>query len=133
MKTLFLFFIILFTTSVGYSQDLVYTPKNPAFGGDTFGYQWLLSGANAQNDFREETEFEQDSELERFTQQLNQQLLNSVSRQLFQDTFGEDGLQVGTYTFGSLSVEISPSSQGLSINVLDTSTGETSLIIIPYY
>ncbi len=35
------------------SQQLVYKPVNPAFGGDTFNYQWLLSSANAQNQFDE--------------------------------------------------------------------------------
>ena len=36
---------------VSVGQQLTYEPINPAFGGDTFNYQWLLSSANAQNSF----------------------------------------------------------------------------------
>jgi curli production assembly/transport component CsgF len=34
------------------AQDLVYKPRNPAFG-DTFNYQWLASSAESQNKFKE--------------------------------------------------------------------------------
>ncbi len=115
------------------AQDLVYRPKNPAFGGDTFNYQWLLSSAEAQNKFTEETNTgrEERSDLERFTENLNNQLLSQISRSLFSDQFGEDGLTEGTYTFGTLFIEIFPSSEGLVIDILDTSTGDQSQVIIP--
>jgi len=34
-----------------YAQQMVYKPMNPAFGGDGYNYQWLLSSANAQNPY----------------------------------------------------------------------------------
>lgn len=119
--------------NLSFAQDLVYRPKNPAFGGDTFNYQWLLSSAEAQNTFTDPNDPSRDdrSDLERFTEGLNNQLLNQISRQLFDDQFGEDGLTEGTFTFGTLFVEIFPSSEGLVINILDTSTGDQSQIIIP--
>ena len=40
--------------SQGWAQDFVYKPVNPAFGGDTFNYNWLLSSANAQNQYEDE-------------------------------------------------------------------------------
>lgn len=115
------------------AQDLVYKPKNPAFGGDTFNYQWLLSSAESQNKFTEESSFGRDerSDLERFTENLNNQLLSQISRNLFTDQFGEDGLTEGTYTFGTLFIEIYPSSGGLVIDILDTQTGDQSQVIIP--
>jgi len=116
------------------AQDLVYTPVNPAFGGSSFNYQWLQSSADAQNDFKEEFDFDrfgQESDLERFTEALNQQLLSQISRELFQNEFGSTGLTPGIYQLGALSLEIFPSSQGLVINILDTTTGDTSQIIIP--
>ena len=117
----------------GFSQDLVYRPKNPAFGGDTFNYQWLLSSAESQNTFTDPNDSSRDerSDIERFTEGLNNQLLNQISRQLFDDQFGEDGLTEGTFSFGSLFVEIFPSSEGLVINILDTNTGDQSQVIIP--
>lgn len=116
-----------------YSQNIVYKPINPFFGGDTFNYQQLLASANAQNSFEEDSgyNFDQGSDLENFTETLNRQLLNSLSQDLFQQEYGDTSLTVGTYVFGSLVVEISPSNSGLSVNILDTTTGEQTQIIIP--
>jgi curli production assembly/transport component CsgF len=106
---------------------------NPFFGGDTFNYQQLLAEANAQNDFQEDQTFglNQQTDLENFTDSLNRQLLNSISQDLFQQQFGGQTLSVGTFVFGSLVVDIQPASNGLSVNILDTSTGEQTQIIIP--
>lgn len=119
--------------SLLFSQDIVYKPINPFFGGDTFNYQQLLAAANAMNDFEEEQDFglDQPTDLENFTANLNRQLLNSVSQDLFQQQFGDTQLTEGTYVFGSLVVEITPGSTGLIVNILDTSTGEQTQIIIP--
>ena len=116
-----------------YSQQLVYKPRNPNFGGDTFNYQWLLSSAEAQNTFTDPNQQAGDekSDLEKFTENLNSQLLSAVSRSLFVDQFGTGDLEPGTYTFGSLSVEIFPSNDGLVISILDTGNGEQTQIIIP--
>ena len=117
-----------------YGQQLVYKPTNPNFGGDTFNYQFLLSSAESQNSFEDpnanDSNAEQ-SDLERFSDNLNSQLLNLVSRSLFTDEFGDGALTPGTYTFGTLSIEIFPSSDGLVITILDTGTGEQTQVIIP--
>lgn len=116
-----------------FSQNLVYKAINPFFGGDTFNYQMLLASANAQNSFEETSDysFDQGTDLENFTETLNNQLLNSLSQDLFTEQFGTDALTVGTYVFGSLLVEISPTGSGLSVNILDTTTGEQTQITIP--
>lgn len=132
MKNILLLILIMgsFTLS---AQDLVYQPANPAFGGNPYNYTWLLSSANAQNTFTDPNAAlrEQESELERFTSRLNSQFLGQVSRSSFTEQFGEDGLAPGSYTFGSLAVDIYPSEEGLVINILDTNTGEQTQIIIP--
>lgn len=115
------------------AQEMVYKPINPAFGGDTFNYQWLLSSANAQNTFEDKSGYSYDdkSEIENFTESLNRQLLNKLTSDLFQEQFGDGDLTPGTYMFGSLVLEISPSSDGLLINILDTQTGDQTQITIP--
>ncbi len=120
-------------SNLSFGQDLVYKPVNPAFGGDTFNYQWLLSSAESQNKFTDERDSSRNerSDLERFTENLNSQLLNQISRTLFNEQFGEEGLTEGTFNFGTLFVEIFPSGEGLVINILDTSTGDQSQVIIP--
>jgi curli production assembly/transport component CsgF len=133
MKKLLLVMLVITFSGQMFSQQLVYKPRNPNFGGDTFNYQWLLSSAESQNTFEDPNaeEREEASDLERFTDNLNSQLLNLVSRSLFTDQFGDGGLTPGTYTFGSLSIEIFPSSDGLVITILDTDTGEQTQVIIP--
>ena len=120
-----------FTT---FSQDIVYKPVSVFFGGDAFSYQQVLASANAQNDFQQQNQnqFEQPSDIENFTNNLNRQLLNSLSQSLFQEQIGDsDSLTVGTYVFGSLVVEVTPGVGGLSVSILNTSTGEQTQITIP--
>ncbi|VXB66269.1 Curli production assembly/transport component CsgF [Flavobacterium sp. 9R] len=115
-----------------FAQSLVYKPRNPAFGGDTFNYQWLMSSAENQNKFKDKSQERlEKTELERFTESLNSQLLNQITRSLFTQQFGNSGLTEGSYTFGSLSVDIFPSEGGLSVTILDTNTGEQTTVIIP--
>ncbi|MCH3882799.1 curli assembly protein CsgF [Tenacibaculum aquimarinum] len=116
-----------------FSQDIVYKPISVLSGGDAFSYQQVLTLANAQNDFQESNanQFEQPSEIENFTDNLNRQLLNSLSQSLFQEQIGSEDLTVGTYVFGSLVVEVTPGAGGLSVSILNTSTGEQTQITIP--
>ena len=85
LKTSLIPFLVLFPLFLS-AQEMVYKPVNPAFGGDTFNYQWLLSSANAQNTFEEESDFSfgDESELDNFTESLNRQLLNKITSYLFQ-------------------------------------------------
>ncbi|MFP4065853.1 MAG: curli assembly protein CsgF, partial [Bacteroidales bacterium] len=50
-----LFCLFLFLVPMaGHSQEFVYRPVNPAFGGNYLNYQWLLNSAQAQSPFEEE-------------------------------------------------------------------------------
>jgi len=134
MKTKFIYLILfLFIFSAVNAQEIVYKPINPSFlGGNSFNANWLLNQANSQNKFKEETaQRVQKTSLERFTESLNRQLLNQLSRSLFQDEFNGDSLEEGTFTFGSLVVDISATSEGRSFSIFDTTTGEQTVIIIP--
>jgi curli production assembly/transport component CsgF len=135
MKTFIFIFTIIAGIFFGKSQQLVYKPVNPAFGGDTFNYQWLLSSANAQNQFDDKKDYnsllDNLNSLDSFSQSLNRQVLSELSRKLFEDQFGEGSIQPGNYLFGTLYLQITTTAQGLLINILDTSTGDQSEIIIP--
>ena len=129
----FYFLIIVFISCYQVeAQALVYKPVNPAFGGDTFNYQWLMSSAENQNKFKDKIpEKVQKTDLEKFKENLNSQLLGQISSLLYKQQFGTNGLSEGSYTFGSYSIDIYPTSEGLSLNILDTKTGEQTQIIIP--
>ena len=130
MKTL----LIYLFCGIGliFGQQFVYKPINPAFGGDTFNYQWLLSSASAHNQFKGTTyPYGSLSTLDSFTESLNRQLLSQLSQKLFGDQFGTGNLKPGNYTFGSMYIQVTQSDKGLIVRILNTSTGEQSEIIIP--
>ncbi|HHS95758.1 MAG TPA: curli production assembly/transport component CsgF [Phaeodactylibacter sp.] len=133
----FIFLVLCFALpcTMG-AQDLVYKPKNPAFGGDTFNYNWLLSSAQLQDLTEQEggsTSSRDRSSLDFFTESLNRQLLNQLSRELVTNQFGEDGLEEGLYTVGDFQIDISTTLEGLSISIIDISTGDQTQIVIPFF
>jgi curli production assembly/transport component CsgF len=135
MKTFIIFLTVVAGMFFGKSQQLVYKPLNPAFGGDTFNYQWLLSSANAQNQFDQKNDYDSLldnlNSLDSFSNSLNRQVLSELSRKLFEDQFGEGSIQPGNYLFGTMYLQVTTTAQGLLINILDTATGDQSEVIIP--
>ncbi|WMN11012.1 curli assembly protein CsgF [Marivirga salinae] len=128
--------IVLFgIVSIGFSQDFVYQPVNPAFGGDPFNYQWMLSSASEQNDHKEESTFssyEQDP-LSDFENSLNRQILSQLSRKLVDNIFGEGDLQDGTFEIGGFQIDIASGSDGVTVKIFDAVDGGETVIVIPYY
>ncbi|SIT93626.1 curli production assembly/transport component CsgF [Pontibacter indicus] len=134
--SLALMLCLLFSEDVS-AQDMVYQAKNPAFGGETFNYQWLQSSAQAQDKLKDPNEsnaslFNRDP-LKDFQESLNRQILNQLSRQLVTSQFGEEGLAPGEYTIGNYDIEVSEGMSGISINILDKGTGNRTTVTIPYY
>lgn len=134
--TLIILVLLMGPGYVAISQDLKYKPINPAFGGDTFNYQWLMSSAQEQNDYKEKSDLssylDQDP-IKQFQSDLNRQILSQLSRRLVTDVFGEDGLQEGTFSLGSFEIEVANMLDGVHINILNTSNGSETSIIVPYY
>ena len=129
-KKLILLVLLIFGTNC-IAQQFTYKPNNPAFGGGTFNYNWLLSSATAQNGFKtDDNARDVQSDLERFNDKVNSQLLSQISRAILQQQLG-DFNESGSFIFGSLNVEIFESLEGLVVNILDTLTGEQTQVIIP--
>ncbi len=126
---------LLSLLSFGYGQDFVYRPKNPAFGGDTFNYQWLLSAAQAQDTQENPAITDRNNPLgdrntlDRFTESLNRQLLSRLSRELLTNQFGEDGLEEGTFQVGDFQFDVSQDLDGMLIRIFDGQGGETQITI----
>lgn len=119
------------------AQDFVYKAKNPAFGGDTFNYNWLLSSATAQNSTQAEETDEigsnQNSTLDDFQNSLNRQILSQLSRQLVSDNLGNQGLQPGTFTAGNFTIDVVETLNGVVITIIDLTTGGQSVIEVPNF
>jgi len=116
---------------------MVYKPVNPAFGGDTFNYQWLLSSASAQDlteDTRTRTSSNATTSVDAFAASLERQVLNSLSRELISAQFGEgSGLTDGSYEFGEFQLDVTTTIEGLSITIFDINQGEQTQIVIPFF
>ena len=128
-------FIIVFVSPFFmFSQQFKYRAINPAFGGETFNYQWLMSSATAQNSFTDPNSTSRSlkqTETEKFTENLNRQLLSQISRTLISGNLGDGDLEPGTFTLGSSEIEIYESTEGMVVNILDITTGDQTQIIIP--
>jgi curli production assembly/transport component CsgF len=134
LQSFFLMAFIGFASQME-AQDLVYKPKNPAFGGDTFNYNWLLSSAQVQDltaENRTKTTSSRNT-VDAFASNLNNLLLSQISRQLISDQFGEDGLQDGVYTLGNFQVDVATTLDGLTITIFDQAQGESTQIVIPFF
>ncbi|WP_373514707.1 curli production assembly/transport component CsgF [Persicitalea sp.] len=139
--TLLIFFMMLGVTAT-MAQQLNYRPQNPAFGGNTFNYQWLQSSATAQDKLKDPnaTDFTTSrtssptnrNSLDDFSQTLSRQILNRISSQLLANQFGEDALQEGTFQFGDLRVDVTNGSTGVNIRIVDGKGGETT-VTVPYF
>ncbi len=132
-----LFVLCFVLTAKTYAQDLVYTPKNPAFGGNPYNYSWLMSSAQAQNDIEETTTSSTSSyksdPLKDFSESLNRQILSQLSRQIVSRQFGEDALSAGTYVLGDYQIEIGDQSSGLNITIVDNKSGSSTTVSVPYF
>jgi curli production assembly/transport component CsgF len=117
------------------AQDFVYQPINPAFGGNPYNYSWMLAQAQAQNDFTEDNAYayQQEDPLASLQNDINRQVLQSLTQQFYQNQFGENGLTEGYYKFGSYEIDVSPVSEGMQVRIIDIYTGSETTIIIPYY
>lgn len=139
MKKLLIFALFIFgCLSEAYSQQLVYQPKNPAFGGNTFNYQWLLSSAQAQDTNKDPNQVDRSlgfgrDPLQEFSESLNRQILNRLSRELVTRQFGEDSIEEGLYTLGDFQIEITDGGGGLNITITDIRTGATTVVEVPFF
>lgn len=133
MRAAFIVLFFILTTQAGKAQDFVYKPRNPAFGGDSYNYSWLLSSAESQNKIKDpdtQSAYDRDP-LADFQSDLNRQILYNLSRKLVSDQFGEGALEPGTYDVGSYHIEVSESAEGLNVSILDAASGTQTSVIIP--
>ncbi|GAB2631180.1 curli production assembly/transport component CsgF [Belliella aquatica] len=135
LLSVFLFFGI---ASESLAQQFVYQPKNPAFGGNTFNYQWMLSSAQTQDtnvdpnvQSRNQAGLQRDPLLE-FSESLNRQILSRLSRELVTRQFGSESLEEGSFLLGDFQIDINDGGNGLSITIVDTSTGATTVVEVPF-
>lgn len=124
-------FLLLFGNNLS-AQQLNYEPVNPNFGGSYLNYSWLLSSANAQNQFdNQDTNSNlQNSALDSFSDSMKRQILNQLTRGLFSGEGSGIGTEPGTYEIGGLVITIDETRTGSIISIIDSQTGEYTEIIL---
>ena len=122
----------------GLAGELVWTPVNPSFGGNAINGAWMLSQANAQNKFLDKSSSSSSSALDDFQSRLESQVLFRLASDILDVAYGNDtGLleteteevvEVGTYT-----VTITELNDKIKVNMIDTSTGGSTTVEIPFF
>jgi len=125
---------LLLLPNISNAQQLVYRPINPAFGGNPYNYQWLMSSANTQNQHKESSSYGyQRDPLGDFQQSLQRQILSELTRNLVRDRFGSDFdlNQQNSFEFGEFSIDVTPGIDGVTIRIFNILSGEETSITIP--
>jgi len=116
------------------AQDFVYKPTNPAFGGSPVNYSWMLNSANTQNKFKGSGGGFSRDPLANFEQSLQRQVLSQLTRQIIGDRFGEGNIDLSersNFEFGEFNISINPGPDGVSINIQNILSGESTTVTIP--
>src|SRR5690554_4451138 len=108
------------------AQDIVYQPIDPSFGGNPFNSGHLLGIANAQNDYRDPTARQSNSQADIFARQLQSRLLSALSSQIVDAIFGENPQESGTISFGGQTINFVRSLTEVTLTITDDQTGEVT-------
>lgn len=115
------------------ATELVYTPVNPAFGGNPLNGNFLLNSAQLQDDYKDPATKDlanDQSDLEQFNDLLQRTVLNRVAsaatRDIIDATTGE--LLPGTLETTDFIIDIVavPNTNNLQITTTDKVTGQTT-------
>ncbi|NKF50630.1 curli production assembly protein CsgF [Shewanella sp. WXL01] len=103
------------------ATQLVYTPVNPAFGGNYLNGSYLLANASAQNEHTGGSGYTPPSALDRLASSLQSRLMS----QLFNDAAngGEGYLKTDDFEINVVNEDGS-----LLVHITDLLTGETTII-----
>ncbi|QCI12639.1 curli production assembly protein CsgF [Pseudomonas putida] len=118
---------LLASACASQATELVYTPVNPAFGGNPLNGTWLLNNAQAQNDYDDPdlkdrtSAFAGTTALERFSNQLESRMLSQLLDNISNGN-------TGSMATDAFLIDVIDDSGALSIKVTDRATGEISVI-----
>jgi curli production assembly/transport component CsgF len=111
------------------AQQLVYTPVNPAFGGNPFNSTQLEADASAQNQYRATGATKNLTQAQLFAQQLQSELLAGLANQVAQAIFGPNAQPSGTFSFGGETVTFVRALGEITVTITDASGAKTVLTL----
>lgn len=124
--------LLLLNSNTLFATELIYTPVNPAFGGNPNNGPVLLTTAQAQNRFKDPEldkldEEQKTSELQQFNQSLQRSILSRLSSAATSSLIGANGQLVpGTVDTGDFRIVIADLGGGvLQVTTTDKISGES--------
>jgi curli production assembly/transport component CsgF len=118
------------SAGVAGAQQLIYTPINPAFGGNPGNTAQLEADASAQDQFKPGAKTQNLTQSQLFAQQLQSELLASLANQVAESIFGPNAQPNGTFSFGGETVSFVRSLGEVTITITDPA-GQTTVITLP--
>jgi curli production assembly/transport component CsgF len=112
------------------AQQLIYTPINPAFGGNPGNSSQLEADASAQNPFKPGAKNQNLTQSQLFAQQLQSELLASLANQVAEAIFGPNAQPNGTFSFGGETVTFVRTLGEVTITITDPA-GQVTVITLP--
>ena len=136
MKSVWLFCVasVFFSVSSAYAGPLIYTPRNPNFGGSPFNGSALLSEANAQNHFTNpasKVSATATTAGQQFANQVQSSLLSYEGQNVVNEILGPNRIPSGSFTVGTTLVTFSTANGQITIVIADTSAGTSTTIQVP--
>jgi curli production assembly/transport component CsgF len=122
--------LALFGAACASAQQLVYTPINPAFGGNPLNSTQLEQDAATQNQYKPKSSTANLTQSQLFAQDLQSQLLASLANQVSEAIFGPNAATSGTFSFGGETVTFTRSLTEVTVTITDP-TGSTTVIQLP--
>ncbi len=134
MRKVLLSLLVILPTSLAFGSTITYKPIIPAFGGDPGNWGGLLAEADKQNIYHPPpTPVNVKSPLDRFKEQLQYMILSRLATKIVDAAFGTSELEPGTYQIENYQVNVTQQGGEIHVEVLDTSTGSTTEIVVPMY
>lgn len=125
-----LIFCVAGTTSAN-ASDLVYTPQNPSFGGNSFNSAHLLGVANSINKYKDPTAADASNPANQFLRTIQSRLLSAVATQITDLIFGENAQQSGIIRFGDQEISFVRGIDSVTLIITNFADGSVTEIVVP--
>ncbi len=111
------------------AEEMKYTPVNPAFGGNPFNGQYLLSNATSQRQY--DAPQKKRNPAEEFSNNVQSAIMSKISREIADAMLGEDARESGSFSVGNTTVDFQREGENVVVNISDGSSGGTTTIEMP--
>jgi len=128
MRLMIKIFVILGLAQSAIASELVYSPKNPSFGGNPLNGSVLLNNAQAQNTFKDPELSDDETPLQQFNERLQRSVLNRLTNTIASNFVDDEGnLIPGETQTEDFIISIVDQGDGLvTVTTTDRFTGDST-------